>query len=639
MTHRLSPLSRRHRIPAALTGILLFLSGSLTAAAQQTHYTDVPAGAYYEESASALIELGALDSSESRLRPSDRATRAELVKLLVHLNDEPLLHPSQGSFNDVARSAWYFPYFEAAASVGWIHGDNNCHTNDTRPCTARPGEGVNRAEAATLLVRAFALARTGTSMQFTDNPRDAWYFQAIQTAADHCILQGDDNTGLVRPGALMNRAEMVVMFHRATQHLQYGEDCGVPLPRISTVTPVSTTVVQVRFTADVNTDRATDESRYTVFPATNASATIDIDSAVMRDRRTVELTLSEAVSTNTQYSVDIRNMTSLEGTIFSDVAPFTVQESAAAGHVTSVTALSPTRLRVVFDADVDAGLATGTRQYSVIPVGSTGSTAIAIGTVSRVDARTVLIDLSNSLTASTLYRLTAHNLRTTGGTYFTGSQAFTSMPAQGGHMTDATAQSSTRINLTFDADLDRARAEQTNRYSVTADGRSLQIRTADLTSARNVTLELAEAMDSQRSYVVNAMNLLTSAAVNFTDSRTIVNGSGSVSLFVTLGGGDMVPPIVTTAAGSGTFVLTANGLQYDIAVKNMTGSLVGEFHIGDAGAVGPTGGTVTFTGNRATGVWTNLTTEQRNAILNGRVYFLVTSPRNVSGEVRGQLRR
>jgi hypothetical protein len=174
-----------------LLSSLLVLGIVPTAAFAQTQYTDVQAGAYYEEAAQALLDLGALDSTETRLRPGDLATRAELVKLLVNLNEKQLLYPAQSSFNDVARSTWYSPYFEAAAEAGWIHGDNDCYQR-TRPCTARPASNVNRAEAAALLVRAFSLEHTGAAPQFSDNTNlDLWYYTPIQTSADHCVLQGD----------------------------------------------------------------------------------------------------------------------------------------------------------------------------------------------------------------------------------------------------------------------------------------------------------------------------------------------------------------------------------------------------------------------------------------------------------------
>jgi hydroxymethylpyrimidine kinase/phosphomethylpyrimidine kinase/thiamine-phosphate diphosphorylase len=73
-----------------------------------------------------------------------------MVKLMVNMQNQPLLYPSVSGFTDVSRSFWYFPYFESAAKAGWVHGDGNCY-NQYRPCYARPGDMINRAEAAALL--------------------------------------------------------------------------------------------------------------------------------------------------------------------------------------------------------------------------------------------------------------------------------------------------------------------------------------------------------------------------------------------------------------------------------------------------------------------------------------------------------
>ncbi len=637
MQYHTSPLMRRFRgtLAGAAAGFLL-LGMVQIAVAQKTQYTDVPAGAYYEDAAAALIQSGALDANEVRLRPSALATRAELVKLLVNLNEQELLNPAVASFNDVPRLSWYFPYFEAAASAGWVHGDGNCYKS-FRPCNARPGDSVNRAEATMLLVRAFALDRTGAAMQFTDNHSDQWYFQAIQTAADHCVLQGDANTGLVRPGAFMNRAEMVVMFHRASQHLRYGVDCGTPSPHISDVSPLTSTRVQVTFTADINSTRAEDTSRYTVTRVSNGDMT-SVDAARLIDRRTVELDLAGSLSVNIPYSLNIRNMTSADGMIFSDVAAFTLPVSTVAGHIASITPLSPLNVRVAFDTDLNADVAVRSALYSLVPVGGTGE--VSIGSVTRIDSRTVTLNLRASLTAGTPYRVTARNLQTAAGTFFTDTEVFTSLSSQPAKIVSATAQSATSIQLTFDTDLDRLRAEQTNRFSVMDNGLSLLIRTADLVGSRIVNLSLAQQMDPQRSYIVNAQSMQTVDGVTFSDSEPIVNDNGSVSLIVTLDGGHQVPPVVTTAAGSGTLTLMTDGLHYDIAVKNMTGSLAGAgFFVGDSGVNGTLAGSITFTNNHASGVWTSISNDQRNAVLDGRVYVSVPSVNHPSGDIRGQLRK
>lgn len=75
------------RSVAAATGTILTLLIAIpsVSAEKLTPYTDVSAGAYYEDAAAALLLSGALDSGEAQFRPSSIATRAEVAKLLVNV--------------------------------------------------------------------------------------------------------------------------------------------------------------------------------------------------------------------------------------------------------------------------------------------------------------------------------------------------------------------------------------------------------------------------------------------------------------------------------------------------------------------------------------------------------------------------
>ncbi len=281
---------------ATVTLAVLLSSARAIAASKLTSFTDVSAGAWYEAAASDLIDLGALDASQTRLRPNDLATRAEMVELLVRLRRQPLQSPARRSFSDVPMTASYYEYMETAARVGWIRGDGNCY--GAYPCTARPNSGVNRAEAATLLMRVFALPSTNTAPVFFDNgDENAWYYETIQTAADHCVLQGDDQTRLVRPASGMNRAEMIVMFDRASKNLEYGTDCGVvpePKAELSSAVALSSTRIRLTFTTALNGTIANDDFRYVV--SVLGGGRIAITDATLIGDRMVDLTLETSLS-------------------------------------------------------------------------------------------------------------------------------------------------------------------------------------------------------------------------------------------------------------------------------------------------------------------------------------------------------
>ena len=295
-------------------------------------YSDVPAGVWYEEAVEAFTDAGYLDASQTRFRGGDNANRAEFTKLVVELNGGILsTPPAVPSFDDVRPGAWYYGYMEEAAKEGWVKGDNNCY--GSKPCNARPGANINRAEAAALIVRAFGLESTGDAPAFVDVPSGQWYTDVVQTAADHCVLQGDDATGRARPADFMNRAEMVVMLHRVDQGLAYGVDCeigGPDVPRepaITDVLPVDASTLEVEFNVELDADAAVDASMYSV----TGAADIDVSSVEMIDESTVELTLADATEANEDYTLSVEDMMTADGETFSDSADFAGYSAVSQG--------------------------------------------------------------------------------------------------------------------------------------------------------------------------------------------------------------------------------------------------------------------------------------------------------------------
>lgn len=299
---------------ASIAAMTLTNIGSAFAA-----YSDVPAGVWYGDAVAALTQDGVLDASQTSFRGAELANRAEFVKLLVAMNGGLLsTPPAVASFDDVKASAWYYPYMEEAAKEQWVKGDGNCY--GSHPCYGRPAANINRAEAAALIVRAFALEGTGDAPQFVDNPSGQWYTAAIQTAADHCILQGDDSTGRVRPNDNMNRAEMVVMLHRVDQGQTYGVDCGSKAQPISAgIKSASSTAlrtVEVQFNTNVDKAAAETVSHYAI-------AGMTVSSAKLVSPDTVELTLSADLVAGNSYTVTVTDMKTADSKTFSDSKGFT----------------------------------------------------------------------------------------------------------------------------------------------------------------------------------------------------------------------------------------------------------------------------------------------------------------------------
>lgn len=630
-----------HRFLLGVLGVHLVLSGAGSALAQEssTPYTDIEAGAWYEPAAIALIDSGALDRNETRLRPHDLATRAEVMKMLVLVYGEDLQNPGAPSFSDVPKSAWYYPYVETAARVGWVYGDRDCYVNETRPCKARPSDRVNRAEMAALLQRAFHLSLSSAAPVFPDNPSGQWYYEPIQAAADHCVLQGDDFSGNVRPAAAMNRAEMIVMFHRASQNQTYGVDCGVVAtePNIESVTALSADRLRLTFNVDLSRSWADDTARYDVQSTTTTDDALAVTSATVIDDNVVELSLNTPMRANVQYRMSVQNMRTSAGRIFGDVAMVTFVQ-AVQPDITETTLIASNKIRLRFNTDLEPGRADDASRYVVAR--SMGGGTIGVNRVAIIDPRTVELELASSVSNQTAYTITATSLRTSAGTDFTDS---TSLVTGGGTaMTmSGSVVSNTRIRLHFTQDMDEATAESISKYTVVGPSGTLSIWFATLVDNRTVELVLNTSLENQRSYLVTTTGLRTSGGFEFNANATVIYGPNEIHFDARLDSFQEVPPLTSSATGTGTFVLTANGLQYDITVRNMTGSQItaAHFHHGTNGVSGPVIEPITFSGTRAQGTWTDLTTEERNWLLSSELYVNVHTPTYPNGEIRGQVTR
>lgn len=113
-----------------------------------------------------------------------------------------------------------------------------------------------------------------------------------------------------------------------------------------------------------------------------------------------------------------------------------------------------------------------------------------------------------------------------------------------------------------------------------------------------------------------------------------------------LEGSQEVPPVTTTASGTGTFVLNANGTQlsYNVTVNGLSGPITAShFHNGLPGVVAPVVRGITFTNNTSSGVWMStdatqpLTDSLLSELLTGRLYVNVHTSANPGGEIRGRV--
>ena len=115
---------------------------------------------------------------------------------------------------------------------------------------------------------------------------------------------------------------------------------------------------------------------------------------------------------------------------------------------------------------------------------------------------------------------------------------------------------------------------------------------------------------------------------------------GQVFFTANLTGAQEVPPVTTTARGTGWAVLSADmtTLSYSVTFARLSAArTASHFHIGVPGVIGAVVQPITFTGNTATGSWTNLPDSTVRHLLRGNVYMNIHTSPNPNGEIRGVL--
>ena len=109
---------------------------------------------------------------------------------------------------------------------------------------------------------------------------------------------------------------------------------------------------------------------------------------------------------------------------------------------------------------------------------------------------------------------------------------------------------------------------------------------------------------------------------------------------VTLSGDQEVPPVKTSASGSGTITVGDDGsVKGSVMTKGVEGSAA-HIHVGAAGKNGPVIVPLTKSGEYGwnVGAGAKLTDEQMKAFKAGDLYVNVHSAANPGGEIRGQLK-
>ena len=169
-------------------------------------FTDVPAGAYYEEAVTWAVEKGITKgTSETTFAPKALCTRAQVVTFLWRAAGCP--EPQSGSsFTDVTAGSYY------AKAVTWAI--ENGITGGTGDGMFSPDAVCTRAQAVTFLYRAFSAAASDGVSSFSDVDADAYYAAAVRWAEQNGITGGIGG-GLFGPDLDCTREQIITFIFRS----------------------------------------------------------------------------------------------------------------------------------------------------------------------------------------------------------------------------------------------------------------------------------------------------------------------------------------------------------------------------------------------------------------------------------------
>ena len=172
-----------------------------------TSFTDVPAGAYYEEAVGWAVKEGITKgTSDSTFTPDGVCTRAQAVTFLWRAAGSPAAKAGSLPFADVKAGSYYDDAVRWAVENGVTVG--------TSATTFSPNATCSRAQIVTFLWRAQKSPAAGSANPFDDVANNAYYADAVQWAVQKDITKGTGATAF-SPDANCIRAQIVTFLYRS----------------------------------------------------------------------------------------------------------------------------------------------------------------------------------------------------------------------------------------------------------------------------------------------------------------------------------------------------------------------------------------------------------------------------------------
>jgi spore germination protein YaaH len=188
-------------------------------AAQAQPFDDIGTS-YAREEILALYQQNIIaGTSATSFSPQKTMTRAEFITALDRLLKlEPVDGPIS-PYSDVAQSAWYYGWIQAAVQLELVGG--------TSATTFSPDKPVTRQEAAVMMYNALKQTEssaTESSLTFIDKGEIAeWAIDSVAAMNELGIMKGDP-TGGFRPTQPIARQEAAVVLARVLKQEQWASE-------------------------------------------------------------------------------------------------------------------------------------------------------------------------------------------------------------------------------------------------------------------------------------------------------------------------------------------------------------------------------------------------------------------------------
>ena len=297
------------KFTAALAALAVSMTSVFTfsVAVAATTFTDASSiASWASSSVSSLADSGVLSGRpDGSFDPQGQLNRAEVAKVAVLAAGLTTDTTGAPHFNDVATSDWFYSYVETLYNNGVVGGINGGALDSNGLATYNPAGTLNRAEGSKILVDAFELetSYSGTPPNFPDVASSAWFYDYVETAYAHGILNGYNN-GNFGPGDAITREQVAVIAQSSIEESADGSKrrsdyaAGAasaiePTPPIDPITPISE--------GDLNVAISASTPAAQTFPKGAASTPVaEFDFTAMSD----DVTISNLVMKRTGVGTD-----------------------------------------------------------------------------------------------------------------------------------------------------------------------------------------------------------------------------------------------------------------------------------------------------------------------------------------------